>query len=105
MCKGWWQMLQQEEPDDYVFASGEMHSVQEFCELAFGYAGLDWRNHVEINRFFMRPLEVEALCGDSTKARTVLGWEPKVNFEELVKMMVDADCKLLGVEKKGEVSE
>lgn len=97
MCVGWWKSLQQESPDDYVFASGEMHSVQEFCEEAFGYVGLDWENHVEIDRFFMRPIDVEELCGDYSKARERLGWEPKVKFSQLVRIMVDSDCRLLGL--------
>jgi len=98
MVKGWWLMLQQEKPDDFVFASGEMHTVREFCELAFNHVGLDWKNHVEINRFFLRPLEVEELQGDASKAKNILGWESETTFEELVKMMVDHDCKLLGIE-------
>jgi len=94
---GWWKMLQQKTPNDYVFATGEMHSVQEFCEIAFGHVGLNWQDYVETDRFLMRPAEVGALCGDYTKAKEELGWEPKVKFEELVKIMVDHDCKLLGV--------
>lgn len=97
MVKGWWLALQQEEADDYVFASGEMHSIREFLEEAFGYVGLNWEDHVEVNRFYMRPLEVEALCGDATKAKEVLGWTPEVSFKELVHMMVEADCKEAGI--------
>lgn len=99
-CEGWWKSLQQEEPDDYVFATNEMHSVQEFCEVAFNHVGLNWEDHVEIERFLMRPSEVDFLCGDYSKAKNVLNWEPKVKFEELVKIMVDYDCKLLGVSKE-----
>lgn len=97
MARAWWSMLQQEQPDDYVLASGEMHSVKEFCELAFDHVGLNWEDHVEVDRFFMRPAEVEELCGDYSKAKQILGWEPTVSFEELVKIMVDSDCKLLDV--------
>lgn len=95
--KGWWQMLQQETPDDFVFATNEMHSVKEFCEIAFSHVGLNWEDYVEVDRFLRRPAEVEALCGDYSKAKEILGWEPKIKFEELVKIMVEHDCKLLGV--------
>jgi GDPmannose 4,6-dehydratase len=87
-------MLQQEEPDDFVIASGETHSVREFCERAFAHAGLDWEQHVVTDPRFLRPAEVDVLVGDSTKARTELGWEPEVGFEELVAMMVDSDLEL-----------
>ncbi|MGQ9925589.1 MAG: GDP-mannose 4,6-dehydratase [Chloroflexaceae bacterium] len=90
-----WLMLQQEHPDDYVVATGETHSVREFCELAFGYVGLDYRDYVIQDERFMRPAEVDLLIGDSTRARKVLGWRPKTNFQELVHMMVDADLQLL----------
>jgi len=87
-----WLMLQQEEPDDFVIATGETHSVREFLEKAFTYAGLgDYKEYVEIDPKYFRPAEVDVLCGDASKARNKLGWEPKVKFEELVKMMVDAD--------------
>jgi len=86
-----WLMLQQDEPDDYVVATGETHSVQEFCELAFAHVDLDWSDHVEINPAFFRPAEVDLLIGDATKAETELGWKPRVGFPELVAMMVDAD--------------
>jgi len=89
-----WMMLQQDEPDDYVVATGEMHSVQEFLELAFDRVGLDWRHYVEVDPRYYRPAEVDVLCGDASKAERVLGWEPKVNLEELVAMMVDADLEL-----------
>jgi len=90
-----WLMLQQEKPDDFVIATGETHSVREFLEEAFGYAGLDWKKHVEIDVRYLRPLEVEFLQGDASKAKMKLKWEPKVKFEELVRMMVDADIKNL----------
>ncbi len=86
-----WQMLQQEQPGDYVIATGVTHSVQHLLEVAFAHAGLDWREYVEIDPTLIRPAEVHHLCGDYSKARRQLGWEPKVSFEELVVMMVDAD--------------
>ncbi len=88
-----WLILQQDEPDDYVIATGESHSVKEFLEEAFGYKGLDWREHVEIDSRYFRPTEVDSLLGDASKARRKLGWEPKIKFKELVKLMVDADIK------------
>jgi GDPmannose 4,6-dehydratase len=88
-------MLQQPEADDYVVATGETHSVREFCELAFGEVGLDYRNYVRKNEAVYRPAEVDLLIGDFTKARTVLGWEPTVKFGALVKEMVHADLELL----------
>jgi len=88
-------MLQQDHPDDYVVATGETHSVREFCELAFGYVDLDYRDYVVQDERFMRPAEVDLLIGDSTRARKALGWRPKTNFQELVQMMVDADLQLL----------
>ena len=88
-----WLMLQQDEPDDYVIATGESHSVREFLEEAFGYAGLDWKEHVQTDPRYFRPIEVEDLRGDPTKAMDRLGWKPRVKFRELVKMMVDADMK------------
>ncbi|HMH51947.1 MAG TPA: GDP-mannose 4,6-dehydratase [Candidatus Acidoferrum sp.] len=86
-----WLMLQQEQPDDYVVATGETHSVQELVELAFGYAGLDWRRHVVIDASLRRPAEVDFLLGDAAKARQKLGWAPKLGFTELIRLMVDAD--------------
>lgn len=86
-----WLMLQQDKPDDYVIATNETHTVQEFLEIAFGLAELDWRKHVEIDPRLFRPAEVELLLGDSSKARAKLGWQPKVGFHQLVKMMVLAD--------------
>lgn len=90
-----WLMLQQDVPDDYVIATGETHSVREFLEEAFGYTGLDWKKYMEIDKRYFRPLEVEFLQGDASKARKKLKWEPKVKFKELVKIMVDADIKNL----------
>jgi GDPmannose 4,6-dehydratase len=88
-------MLQQDEPGDYVVATGETHSVREFCEIAFSHVGLDWQNHVVIDQRFFRPAEVDLLVGDSTKAREVLGWKPDVDFPELVTLMVDADLQAI----------
>lgn len=90
-----WQMLQQDEPDDYVIATGQTHSVREFCEIAFGRLGLDYRDHVRVDQALVRPAEVDLLVGDASKARRQLGWEPTVSFEELVEMMVDADISKL----------
>jgi GDPmannose 4,6-dehydratase len=89
--EGAWQMLQQDEADDYVLATGETHSVQEFLEEAFTYAGLDWRKYVRTDPRYFRPAEVDVLMGDYSKAKATFGWEPKVRFRELVRMMVDAD--------------
>ena len=89
-----WLMLQQDEPDDYVVATGESHSVRDFVELAFAEAGLDWNRHVEIDARYFRPTEVDALRGDATKAQQRLGWVPRVGFKELVKMMVTHDLDL-----------
>jgi GDPmannose 4,6-dehydratase len=90
-----WLMLQQGEPDDYVIATGETHSVKEFVELAFSYVGLDWKKYVISDKKYFRPAEVDLLIGDSTKARQKLGWKPKVNFKQLVEMMVEEDLKRL----------
>jgi GDPmannose 4,6-dehydratase len=90
-----WLMLQQDEPDDYVIATGETHSVRELCELAFGYVGLDYRDYVVVDPSLFRPTDVNLLVGDASKARRRLGWEPKVRFEELIKMMVEADLALV----------
>jgi GDPmannose 4,6-dehydratase len=89
--EGAWLMLQQDRPDDYVLATGETHSVQEFLEEAFGYVDLDWSEYVTIDPRYFRPAEVDLLIGDYSKAKRELGWEPKVRFAELVRMMVDAD--------------
>jgi len=88
---GAWRMLQAEAPDDYLLATGETHSVQEFLDEAFGYAGLDWHEYVRIDPRYFRPAEVDVLIGDYSKAREKLGWEPTVRFHDLVRMMVDAD--------------
>jgi GDPmannose 4,6-dehydratase len=88
---GAWQMLQQDEPDDYVLATGETHSVEDFLEEAFTYAGLDWRDYVQTDPRYFRPAEVDLLMGDYAKAKAKFGWEPTVRFQELVRMMVDAD--------------
>jgi GDPmannose 4,6-dehydratase len=89
--EGAWQMLQQEEPDDFVLATGEAHSVQDFLEEAFTYGGLDWHDYVQTDARYFRPAEVDVLMGDYSKAKAKFGWEPKVRFAELVRMMVDAD--------------
>ena len=87
-----WRMLQQDTPDDYVIATGEAHSVQEFCELAFDHVGLDWERYVRIDERYLRPSEVDYLLGDASKARAHLGWIPTMPFPHLVSRMVDADC-------------
>jgi GDPmannose 4,6-dehydratase len=97
-AKAMWLMLQQEKPDDYVIAMGHEHSVRDFCEVAFTHAGLDYREFVVQDPEFYRPAEVDLLVGDSTKARTVLGWEPETTFEQLVTMMVDHDMGLVAAE-------
>ena len=91
--RGMWLMLQQDKPDDYVLATGETHSVQELCDVAFARVGLNWRDHVVVDPKYYRPAEVDLLIGDPTKAGHVLGWEPQVTFKGLVEMMVDADMK------------
>jgi GDPmannose 4,6-dehydratase len=88
-----WRMLQHDEPDDYVIATGESHSVREFLELASGFAGVDWSHHVEIDPRYYRPTEVDCLLGDSSKARRVLGWKPEITFDSLVEMMVLHDLE------------
>jgi len=94
--EGMWRMLQQPEPDDYVIATGESHTVQDLVEAAFAVVGLDWREHVVEDPTLYRPAEVQTLIGDATKARTKLGWVPRVSFRELVSMMVQADLERLG---------
>src|SRR5260370_1770789 len=96
-----WMMLQQAEPDDYVLATGKVHSIRELLDAAFGAAGLDWEEYVEIDAKFLRPAEVECLCGDASKAREKLGWEPEVSFEELIKMMVEADLEMVQKAENG----
>jgi GDPmannose 4,6-dehydratase len=90
-----WRMLQQDEPDDYVIATGETHTVREFVEIAFARVDLDWTKYVEIDERFMRPADIEVTKGDSSKAKQKLGWQPRVGFKELVEMMVDADMARL----------
>ena len=97
-----WLMLQQDEPADYVIGTGENHSVQEFVEEAFAYVDLDWKEYVEIDPRYFRPTEVEFLLADPAKAKKKLGWEPKVTFKELVKIMIDADMEAIGLEAPGE---
>ena len=89
-----WLMLQADEPDDYVIATGETHSVREFLTEAFGYLDLDWEEYVETDPRYYRPAEVDLLLGDASKARRVLGWEPKITFKQLVRVMVDHDLEL-----------
>ncbi len=88
-----WSMLQQDKPDDYVIATGESHSVREFCEEAFSVAGLDYKDYVKVDKQFFRPVDVNYLLGDPAKAKSKLSWKPKTSFKELVKMMVDADIE------------
>ncbi|MDH4276523.1 MAG: GDP-mannose 4,6-dehydratase [Acidimicrobiia bacterium] len=95
-----WLMLQQERPDDYVIATGETHSVQEFCELAFSRVDLNWQDWVVQDERFMRPAEVDLLIGEPAKARDVLGWKPRTSFRELVTMMVESDMELVGRQRR-----
>lgn len=90
-----WLMMQQDRPDDYIIATGETHSVRDFLDEAFGCVGLDWKKYVEIDTKYFRPAEVDELVGDYSKAKKKLGWEPKVKFKQLIKMMVDEDIKLV----------
>jgi GDPmannose 4,6-dehydratase len=98
-----WLMLQQDQPDDYVVATGETHSVREFLEESFSYAGLDWTKYVALDPRYLRPSEVDLLIGDASKARRQLHWEPKTKFKELVRLMVDADIQLLKDHREGRV--
>jgi GDPmannose 4,6-dehydratase len=98
-----WLMLQQDKPDDYVIATNETHSIREFLDVAFGYKGLDWQKYVEIDPHYYRPTEVDLLIGDYSKAKRQLKWEPKTKFADLVKLMVDADIKLLDDHQKGRI--
>jgi GDPmannose 4,6-dehydratase len=91
-----WRMMQQPSPDDYLIATGRAHTVRELCEIAFSHVGLDWEEHVIVDPKFVRPAEVDHLIGNPTKAKAKLGWEPTVDFQQLVEMMVDADLKRLG---------
>jgi GDPmannose 4,6-dehydratase len=95
-----WRMLQHPEPEDFVIGTGETHSVEEFVRAAFAHAGMNWKDHVEIDERYYRPTEVHVLLADITKAKERLGWEPKVRFDELVKIMVDADLKRHGIPPK-----
>ncbi len=97
-----WMMLQEENPDDFVIATGSTYSVEEFLTESFSYAGLDYEKHVEIDPRYFRPTEVDILTGDSSKAKRVLGWSPRVKFEELVRIMVDADMEEAGLSPVGE---
>jgi GDPmannose 4,6-dehydratase len=98
-----WLMLQQDQPDDYVIATNETHSVREFLEVAFSHAGLDWQKHVDIDSRYFRPAEVDLLIGDASKARLKLGWEPKTKFADLCRLMVDADLQILRDRLAGKV--
>jgi GDPmannose 4,6-dehydratase len=97
-----WKMLQRDDPEDLVIGTGENHSVEEFVEEAFSYAGLDWRDHVKIDPGYFRPTEVENLLADPIKATETLGWEPKITFKELVRIMIDADMRNIGLNPIGE---
>jgi GDPmannose 4,6-dehydratase len=98
-----WLMLQQDNPDDFVIATGETHSVREFCEEAFGHVGLDYKKYVALDKRYLRPAEVDILIGDASKAKKKLGWKPKTKFKDLVRIMVDADVKLLQDKLEGKV--
>ncbi|MBN2187349.1 MAG: GDP-mannose 4,6-dehydratase [Dehalococcoidia bacterium] len=97
-----WLMLQQNEPDDYVIGTGECHSVKEFVEESFSYAGLDWEKYVRIDSRYFRPTETEVLIADASKSRSKIGWEAKVTFKDLARIMIDADMEALGLEPVGE---
>ena len=101
--EGMWRMLQADQPDDFVLATNETHTVKEFVEVAFGHVGLDWKEFVKYDARYERPAEVDLLIGDPAKAKKQLGWEPKVRFKELVQIMVDADVEML--EGKGLVHQ
>jgi GDPmannose 4,6-dehydratase len=96
-----WRMLQQDKPDDYVVATGETHTVQEFLDVAFARAGLDPKKYVAFDERYLRPAEVDLLIGDASKAKKKLGWEPKVKFKQLAEIMVDADIEQLQKEMEG----
>ena len=99
-----WMMLQQDKPDDFVIATGEAHTVREFCAEAFSCVGLDWQEYVESDPRYLRPAEVDALIGDPSKARKILGWSPATRFKDLVHLMVEADCKMLDDKLSGKVA-
>ena len=92
-----WLMVQQPQPDDFIIATGEMHSVRELCEVAFGLVGKDWQQYVRIDERYLRPTEVDELCGDASKAENTLGWRPRVRFSELVRIMLEADLSAAGL--------
>jgi GDPmannose 4,6-dehydratase len=100
-----WEMMQQQEADDFVIGTGEAHSVREFVEEAFSYAGLDWHKHVKTSDRYLRPLEVDSLIADTRKARNKLGWEPRVGFHDLIAIMVDADVEEAGLKPRGKGKE
>ncbi len=100
--KAMWFMLQQDKPDDYVIGTGEIHSIKEFLEEAFNYLNLDWREYIEIDARYFRPTEVVNLKADSTKAKNLLNWAPRISFKELVRIMVDYDLELIGLSSPGE---
>jgi GDPmannose 4,6-dehydratase len=97
-----WKMLQYDEPSDFVIGTGEAHSVREFLDEAFGYVDMDWRDYVKIDQRYFRPTEVDYLMADASKARKAFGWEPRVFFHDLVRVMVDADLELMGLDSPGE---
>jgi GDPmannose 4,6-dehydratase len=99
--EGMWRILQQEDPSDYVLGTGEAHTVREFLDESFGYLDRDWSEYVELDPRYLRPSEVDYLLGDASKAHRELGWEPKINFKELVRIMVDADVEAIGMEPMG----
>ena len=96
-----WLMLQQDAPDDYVIATGETHRVSDFLDKAFGLLDLDWKDHVRMDERYLRPAEVDLLLGDASKARTRLGWTPRTSFDDLVRIMVEADLTLAREERAG----
>ena len=100
-----WRMLQNKEPDDFVVGTGETHSVKEFVEKTFSYAGFDWNDYVKIDPRYFRPTEVKELIADPTKAKGKLDWNPKIKFNDLVKVMLDADMRGIGLEPIGEGNE
>ena len=100
-----WMMMQQSEPIDLVLSTGEQHSVREFAEEAFGLVGLDWKKYVRIDEAYLRPAEVDTLLGDSTKARDLLGWRPKVSFPDLVRLMLEADLKEEGLDPEAVLTQ
>ena len=97
-----WMILQQDNPDDYVIGTGESHSVREFVSESFSYAGLDWEKYVKIDPKYYRPTEVEYLHSDASKARTKLGWQPRVSFQELIRIMIDYDLEAEGLASPSE---